>query len=344
MIFVWLCLTTALFEFNGQVSGNIVVGDSGRQIKGAVGIEYRPKIIVEQTVANGSLNLEASARLMANGKYWYKDSGDWEPRIAPYRLFLRYGKGSYEIRAGLQQINFGSAVILRPLRWFDRIDPRDPLETTEGVYGLLGRGYFANNSIWGWGLIGNSKPKGLETTPTPRWQPEGGGRLELALPKGEVGLSFHHRSTEIADSLLPVDIPENKSGRDGRWDIGVGIWFEGLLVHTGKNWQEQVMGGIDYTFGIGSGLTFLNEVMATRVDTGWYYNSALSLNYPLTFNDNLTVITFFDWQKRNPYIYFGWQHLWDNWRLVLSAFWGFSETEKPVLPGKALELRIIFNH
>jgi len=53
----------------------------------------------------------------------------------------------------LQKINFGSATLFRLLMWFDRIDPRDPLKLTDGVYGLLLRYYFHNNTnIWLWGL------------------------------------------------------------------------------------------------------------------------------------------------------------------------------------------------
>ena len=63
------------------------------------------------------------------------------------------------IEPGLQKINFGSATMLRPLMWFDQVDPRDPLQLTDGVWGVLGRYYFLNNAnIWLWGLYGNKNP------------------------------------------------------------------------------------------------------------------------------------------------------------------------------------------
>ena len=68
------------------------------------------------------------------------DSTDF--RFKPYRLWLRYSTSHLEIRAGLQKINFGSSNILRPLMWFDKMDFRDPLMLTDGVYALLGRYYF----------------------------------------------------------------------------------------------------------------------------------------------------------------------------------------------------------
>ncbi|GAI27146.1 unnamed protein product, partial [marine sediment metagenome] len=51
--------------------------------------------------------------------------------------------------------------------WFDRIDPRDPLQLTDGVYGLLLRQYFLNNAnIWVWGLYGNDDLRGWEYLPS----------------------------------------------------------------------------------------------------------------------------------------------------------------------------------
>lgn len=50
-----------------------------------------------------------------------------------------------ELRLGLQKINFGSAQLFRPLMWFDKMDPRDPLQMTDGVWGALYRYYFRNN-------------------------------------------------------------------------------------------------------------------------------------------------------------------------------------------------------
>ena len=41
-----------------------------------------------------------------------------------------------------QKMNFGSAIILRCLTWFNSIDPRDPLQATDGKTGPLLRYYF----------------------------------------------------------------------------------------------------------------------------------------------------------------------------------------------------------
>src|SRR5690606_2983707 len=62
--------------------------------------------------------------------------------ILPYRLWFRYSNHTQEYRLGLQKINFGSATLFRPLMWFDQMNPEDPLQMTQGVWGALFRYYF----------------------------------------------------------------------------------------------------------------------------------------------------------------------------------------------------------
>ena len=56
--------------------------------------------------------------------------------LKPYRLWFRRSTDKIELRAGLQKITFGSARIFRPLMWFDKLNPTDPLQLTEGVWGI----------------------------------------------------------------------------------------------------------------------------------------------------------------------------------------------------------------
>merc|ERR1712127_1137306 len=101
----------------------------------------------------------------------------------------------FELRVGLQKIDFGSASLLRPIQWFNQIDPRDPLQLTNGVYGVLGRYYFLNNAnIWLWTLYGNEKTRGFDALETNKKVPEFGGRIQYPTKKGEIALSYHHRS------------------------------------------------------------------------------------------------------------------------------------------------------
>ena len=74
----------------------------------------------------------------------------WDGKVKLYRGWGRVSNDRAEVRVGLQKINFGSAMMLRPLMWFDSMDPRDPLQMTDGVWGAMGRYYFNNNAnVWG---------------------------------------------------------------------------------------------------------------------------------------------------------------------------------------------------
>ena len=145
-------------------------------------------------------------------------------------MWIRLSSTQYELRAGLQKINFGSASIFRPLMWFDQMDARDPLQITDGVYGLLFRYYFVNNvNIWAWGLFGNMKTKGWEARPTRKYSLEYGARIQVPLFKGELAATYHRRSADFGEGFLPVAqegdpaVPENRFGIDGKWDIGIGL-------------------------------------------------------------------------------------------------------------------------
>lgn len=344
-----LLLAVGAFEFNGQATTSLSLSDSGRWFSRVAG-EYRPQL----RLALGAFDAEVSARGSA-GVFWRLfDSTGRNLSLKPYRAFVRYGREHLEVRAGLQQLNFGAGTILRPLRWFDRIDPADPVQTTEGVYGLLGRGFLGNSSAWLWTLLGNRETKGAELTPTPQWSPEAGGRLELALPRGEAAASAHFRRT----ILPPADTAaEQRLGLDARCDIGIGLWTEGsvtrLAAPAGPVWQAQAMLGADYTLGVGNGLTLLAEHMAMQTEpaagiarrqlptAGWQPErksqvSALSLSYPLGIADNLRGFGLFDWTSRRPYSYLAWQRTWNSWIVVAAGFW------QPA--GAGGQLTVVFNH
>jgi len=128
------------------------------------GFRYIPGLSIHHPITE---TWSADALLSANA-YGYAIIHPSEPdeadgEIKPYRIWLRFSSSQYELRAGLQKIAFGSATLLRPLMWFDRTDPRDPLKLTDGVHALLGRYFFLSNAnVWLWGLWGNDDKKGWE--------------------------------------------------------------------------------------------------------------------------------------------------------------------------------------
>lgn len=203
------------------------------------GGRYLPEINLKFT--NDSVlffDINIAANAYASSMFHPFDTFNNNVGLDPYRIWARYAGKQFEFRLGLQKINFGSATLLRPLQWFDQIDPRDPLRFTNGVYGALGRYYFKNNAnIWVWGLYGNEDARGFEVFPSDAKTPELGGRFQYPVPKGELALSYHYRKADLSmlSSIWSANwtVPEHKVGLDGKWDLGVGLWFE--ATHTYKD-------------------------------------------------------------------------------------------------------------
>lgn len=353
--------TSLELDFSGQATGFAsVLYDSA--LAGQVALRYIPDLAVD--ILPGWLDAEAAVNLRAAADA-RPDSLRLEAAVKPYRAWLRFGRERFEVRTGLQKLAFGSAVLLRPLQWFDRLDPRDPTGATDGVYALLGRYWFENNAnLWAWGLVGNSEPKGWEQYRSERWTPEVGGRVQLPMPRGEVAATWHHRRVGTAYRPLPVEEPfgEDRLGLDGKWDIGIGLWFEATALHEWTDalprpWQWAAVLGGDYTFGIGNGLTVTaehlglartSEPLQTAGAVGGQA-TGLIVNYPLGLVDNVSAIALYDWQNDDVYAFAAWQRTLDRWRFQVAGFWS---PDAPAaaggLPGaaagKGLRLTVVFNH
>ena len=263
-------------KFSGQLSAWAHV-NANNPYPFYIGGRYIPKLNYKIPLKKTRLiDFEVSANIYGYAGIHFFDSATVDGNISPYRVWGRYSTKQFEFRAGLQKIDFGTAKILRALRWFDEIDPRDPLQLTDGVWGGLVRYYFLNNTnIWFWGLYGTDQPKGLELIGSNSSFPEFGGRLQTPIPGGEAGIAYHHR---VADSqnlneAVPSynEIPENRIGLDAKWDLLVGLWFEAAWVTKNKEMaeftnQEIFTLGTDYTFGIGGGLNVTLEHMLLALD------------------------------------------------------------------------------
>jgi hypothetical protein len=354
-------------DFGGQLSGWTIQSRNQDEWENNTGLRYIPFLNLTHSLDEDTF---FDTELSINSFLTTDENSDGEHGdIDIYRLWIRYASPQFEIRAGLQKINFGSAVLLRPLMWFDRMDPRDPLQLTEGVYGLLGRYYFLNNAnVWIWGLLGNDETKGWEIFPSEKDSVEFGGRVQTPLFNGEIAFSYHHRKVDLQNQIFPIplsyegSIPENRFGLDGKWDLGIGVWFEGALIHQDQElsslrYKRLINVGMDYTFDLGNGLNFIGEyfTMATSdnaFDSGEAISiSAVSVNYPLGLLDNITAIIFYDWDNQDWYRYLRWQREYDNWGIYLMGFWNPDEfkiyqsrQEETPYAGKGLQLMVVFNH
>lgn len=354
-------------DFGGQVSGWVVTNpDKATHI----GLRYIPDLMVGTYFGDSMIDTEISFNMYGSVQFQHnQDSILTYSDFSPYRIWLRYSASQYEVRAGLQKINFGSAMLLRALMWFDSIDPRDPLQLTDGVYGVLGRYYFLNNAnIWLWVLHGNDRNRGWEIFISDKDKPEFGGRVQIPLYTGEIALTYHHRNIDVTKSPMGQiligrsSIPENRIGLDGKWDLEVGVWFEGVFIHrdlayAALNYQRQTNIGMDYTFNLGNGLNAITEYFTLHLSDQAFgpgegvSMTALSLNYPVGLLDDLTVMFYYEWDNKGWYRFLSWQRTYDNWSFYLMGFWNpdqyqlyQSSIENNLYAGKGIQLLIVFNH
>ncbi len=362
------------FEFDGQLS-SILSYSPNEERELFTAFRYLPELNYKYEIDSSSFfDFELSANINAvynfstqfplNNIY---EKGIGEGNVSPYRAWVRYSRQQFEIRAGLQKIEFGSSAILRPLQWFNQIDPRDPLQLTNGVYGVLGRYYFLNNAnIWVWGLYGNTAQRGFDYLETNGRVPEVGGRLQYPIPKGEIGLTYHNRTVDSPPN--PVQdpeierIPEHRIGLDGKWDLGVGIWFE--VSHL---WKQVDLGpftnqsafnlGLDYTFGIANGLGFIAEHMIFSFDENpmeWkdpFHFTAATLSYPIGFFDSISSVIYYNWTTNDPTFFINYQHQFSKFDMYIMGYYnpenqgGIQQNELVYsFTGPGLRVMLVYNH
>ncbi len=359
----------AEFGFQGQLSFWLAFHDRPLS-EGSSGLRYIPGLSWKKTLGGG-LTIDAEASANAYGAVQgssFRDLGT-SGKIKPYRVWVRFAGGRFEARLGLQKINFGSAMLLRPLMWFDSIDPNDPLQLTDGVYGLLFKYTFLNNAnIWLWGLYGNDAASGWQTIPTLGKAPEFGGRIQVPSFSGEMALSFHHRRLDTGRSPEPLppgekgDVPEDRIGFDGKWDIGPGVWIEAGLTRQGfvrfpLKYQKALSLGLDYTFSLGHGLHLLAEHLEFDASSGAWTSgqtlslTALTMDYPLGLLDRIQGVVFHNWTNGDWYRLATWRRTYDKWSFFLIGFWNpaqyriyAGQRQGNLFAGKGFQIMAVFNH
>ncbi len=365
---------TANLVFKGQLS-SWAGYSSGAELPLILGGRYLPQLNVEVNQGTVRYDFEIAANLSANGTMKPFSQSEWGGNLKLYRGWARISTNKAEIRVGLQKMNFGSATLLRPLMWFDRIDPRDPLQLTDGVWGVLGRYYFNDNTnIWLWGLYGNVEQRPWELGRTSDGVPEYGGRIQIALPKGEAALSFHHRKAETGQIISMLqqneqstavnpNVAENRIGLDLKLDLTVGVWIEASWTGKRADYgiytnQELITAGTDYTFGIGNGLNVIFEHLFMSYDQNPFQFknsgnlSALSASYPLGLFDNISFMSFYEWKSGGLYNFVNWRHTFKKTELFVM---GFINPDKQLVTGGGLasssrfagtgiQVMLVFNH
>ena len=357
------------WSFAGQASGWLASNPEESPLSQA-GLRYIPQFALDVELVEGlNSDLELALNAYATANLAKGESPRYDGKVKAYRGWLRVSSRTFEARIGLQKLSFGSATMLRPLMWFDTIDPRDPLQMTDGAYGLLLRYYFLNNAnLWLWGLYGNDERKGWELMPTRKNSVEFGGRIQTPLSSGEVAMSYHHRKADLSRSTSPSNTmtasyaQEDRIGLDGKWDIGPGVWFEASIIHLETDmaemrYQRQWTLGADYRFDIGNGLTVMAEYMRSEntsrplAPADGVGFSALSLNYPFGLVDRLSGILYYDWTNAQWYRMVTWQRTYDDWTLYLQGFWNpeiirlyQNQASNNPFAGTGIRFMLVFNH
>lgn len=357
------------FKLDNQISswGTFNINDPPEYQFGA---RYIPTLSITDSLKNNlKVDLEVAANAYGTLDFKGEKFTEASGRIKPYRGWIRFASPRLELRLGLQKINFGSAAILRPLMWFDKLDFRDPLQLTDGVYALLGRYYFRNNAnLWLWTLYGNNDPVGWDPVPSDNKEPEFGGRFQQPVPKGEIAVSYHHRMADFSGIFDTIPFitgtkyPENKIGIDGKWDLGIGLWFEAVAKNNDPDnkfinpWETYLNLGADYTIPVGNGLTVMAEYFrydnTSRLLKAEKSNtfSALSLNYPFGLMNSATAVVYYNLEDKEWSRFISLQRKYDYWSFYLLAFWNPAESalstlsaDRNLFAGKGIQLMTVVN-
>ena len=352
------------YELRGQASAWLNHVRTQDEWGTGMGASYIPQItLYQQTSENTFLDLEASLEALASR---VTNRDDDTVYVDLYRLKLRFASASTETRVGLQQLNFGPAYLLRPLRWFDVLDPRDPQGLTDGVYAASFK-YVSleNSSVWIWVLYGNDEPKGYEIWPSVKDRAEYGGRAQFPLLSGETAVTYHHRLVDGPEPFVD-DFTEDRLALDGRWDVVVGAWFETALSYKNTTaipynykYFHMTTLGSDYTFGLGNGLHTLLEHMIINSSEEVFKSgetsntTGLSLSYPAGYADRLSAISFYSWDNGDFSQHVAWDHYWNYLSLNVSLFYypeNRPETSggvyNPIIlrGGYGGQVMLVFNH
>lgn len=346
--------------FNGQASGWTQLSESSHQM----GVRYIPGLRVKSVLAQ---RWAVDGLVSVNGYGWLgntESATESTAELDAYRVWARLTQPRFELRLGLQKLNFGSAMMLRPLMWFDSLDARDPLQLTDGVTAVMSRWFFSGNAnLWLWLVQGQNDRKGWEAVGSKDNSPEWGGRVQIPVHRGEVALSGHVRQPDpnAAHALygLPFD-REVRLGFDGRWDWLAGWWIESSISRfSGPKpfYRQFYMAGGDYTFAWGNGLHIIAEHLvmarspyALKIENRVHF-TAFSMDYPLGFLDHLTGYVYYDWHNRDWYRLLQWQRTYDRWSFYVQ---GFANPDNAVvltqgdtrLPmrGLGVQLMVMLNH
>ncbi|MEE4196637.1 MAG: hypothetical protein V2I54_03260 [Bacteroidales bacterium] len=358
---------TQHFSTKGQFISGLTVNPK-HPFQSQFRVQYFPTVFISKPL-NDSYGFDWEFTLDSYAAYFFTDnSHELSGQIEPYRGWFGFSGNQLDLRVGLQKINFGSASLLRPLMWFDQLDPRDPLKLTDGVHAFLGRYYFLNNAnVWFWFLAGNDELKGWERFATGKKQTELGGRIQFPFLSGEIAATYHYRDGSFKDSYADtlterLFFSENRYAVDGKFDWLVGLWFETVLIHqnldfSGQRYQRMMNYGLDYTFNVGNGLYVIAEYFSYSnaseiLGTGNGADLlATSFSYPVNIINNIQAVVYYDLSHHDFYRFINFSWTYDNWIIYFMGFWNPENYQIyqdlgniHLFSGYGAQVMVVFNH
>ena len=320
MLLIYLNIKIFLFSQSYSIKGQFWA--SGEFIENQSDfmpqLSYIPTLSAYYELSRGKMvDLEWAYRF---GRSYIGDSLE-EHYEKPYRGWLRYSTQRIEARLGLQKVSFGPARVLRPLAWFDTIDPEDPIAQTEGVEAFRLR-FFPSNSwaLWTWIMKDVSDTLSY------------GGRGELSTSLGEWGLTLH-QDTDVSNTQVGIDF---------RYDGFIGFWNESVMIKSDNIEIDMITVGADYTLPIASGVLIMTESMfissKQNTTTSDQTFTAFMASLPVGMFHNVMLISSLDWDENNTYNYLRWSSTYDNFSINCMA------SINPNEVGNSFQLMFIYNH
>jgi hypothetical protein len=314
-----------------SVSGSRDFAQSANRVE----VNWIPELKLDVPVSD-KLSLQGEYSFMGRVYGYWNEEQESDISMDSYRYWVRIGLPQTDLRMGLQKINFGSAKLLRPLQWFDRIDPLDKSEYTTGVKaGVFKHNWLNNANIWVWGVLGEDSIKGNEFIAGKDKRIEPGARLQVPNPLGESAISYHQRQTQQGD--------EYRLGFDHRYDGAIGAWMEANAAKFEWNnasamprYMLASTVGMDWTAAIGNGIAITLEHMQTHEHNNNIdklhtiaAHTALMLNYPLGLLDSITVLGVHAHTADTDNVAIVWRRAYDylSWDLSLSLDRGYTSMQ-----------------
>ena len=216
--------------------------------------------------------------------------------------------------------------------------------------------------------MGMIKLRAGKSAPSVKNIPEYGGRVQLPVPRGEIAISYHHRVADYSElySGLPMitetNFNENRMAVDGKWDLGIGLWFEYSRNLNDKDnqlisrWETYYNIGLDYTFSLGNGLNLISEFFhyGNNPDEGQEKTksnySILALSYPLSLSHNISGFVYYNWETKEWYRYLNLQLKYDYLSLYFMAFWNpdvlilyGGQDDNNIFAGKGIQIMLVLD-